>query len=215
SSDPLVPGQRLPNAAAGSGQFCTVVRSGETVPFRLGARGGRQLSRQECDAMGRVLDTFIPTYLRTFVTRDAAFARFNRAGLGAGSFGAGGPSGINPLSRAGLQGSSGLNRNGNSGNGVFDNANSNNHFTTKNNNNYNNNDNNNFDSIFATNTNRNPRSTVSDDKFNVFAGANGESDNLNSNSGSLNSNFIGTNRLRGVGTDKSYGHGNFGSGNSN
>ncbi|CAG5135417.1 unnamed protein product [Candidula unifasciata] len=75
SNVPLVPGQGLPNSAAGSKQSCNVVRSGETVPFRISPRGGRLLP-SECDAIGKLLDKFVPTFLQNFVPSDAAFAGF-------------------------------------------------------------------------------------------------------------------------------------------
>ncbi|BFZ23645.1 hypothetical protein BsWGS_26684 [Bradybaena similaris] len=84
SNVPLVPGQGPPNSAAGSKQSCNVVRSGETVPFRISPRGGRLLP-SECDAIGKLLDKFVPTFLQNFVPSDAAFAGFgtsnnNRSG---------------------------------------------------------------------------------------------------------------------------------------
>ncbi|KAI8795744.1 dentin sialophosphoprotein [Biomphalaria glabrata] len=72
----LVPGQGLPNSPAGSQRSCTVIRSGETVPYRVNPRGGRSLSAEECQAMGQLLDKFIPTFLQNFVPSDAAFAGF-------------------------------------------------------------------------------------------------------------------------------------------
>ncbi|KAH9514181.1 hypothetical protein Btru_030483 [Bulinus truncatus] len=72
----LVPGQGLPNSPAGSHKPCAVVRSGETVPFRVSPRAGRRLTSEECQAMGQLLDKFIPTFLQNFVPSDAAFAGF-------------------------------------------------------------------------------------------------------------------------------------------
>ncbi|GFR58300.1 hypothetical protein ElyMa_005356900 [Elysia marginata] len=152
SSAPLVPGQRLPNAAAGGGQFCTVVRSGETVPFRLSARaGGRILSRQECQAMGQVLDAFIPTYLRTFVTRDAALAGLNRVGTGAGR-GASSPWSGDAADLDNLNTNT-----GDIGNGIFDNPNDN--------------SNDGFNSLFNTNLNADLNSNTAD-SLNVVGGLN-------------------------------------------
>ncbi|XP_012942915.1 probable serine/threonine-protein kinase DDB_G0267686 [Aplysia californica] len=140
TSTSLVPGQALPTPVARQSRACNVVRSGETVPFRVNPRGGTRLTSSECDAIGQLLDKFVPTFLQNFVPSDIV-----RNDLGNNNNNNNNPNNNNNF----LPNDFILNNNNNNNNNFLPND-----FNLNNNNN-NNNNNNLFPSSFINNNNLN------------------------------------------------------------